>query len=72
MFYATGFIGFFYLITFILGFGAMVLVGPDAIQAVDEGGNMAAPLLAEVVGGTASSASSRPSRSPRSSRSSPG
>ena len=28
VFYATGFIGFFYLLTFILGFGAMVLVGP--------------------------------------------
>jgi cation/acetate symporter len=50
--YATGFIGFFYLLTFILGFGAMVLVGQDAIRAVDAGGNMAAPLLAEVVGGT--------------------
>ena len=50
--YATGFIGFFYLLTFILGFGAMVLVGQDAIRAVDKGGNMAAPLLAEAVGGT--------------------
>ena len=50
--YATAFIGFFYLLTFILGFGAMVLVGQDAIRAVDAGGNMAAPLLAEVVGGT--------------------
>jgi cation/acetate symporter len=29
----------------------MVLVGQDAIRAVDPGGNMAAPLLAEVVGG---------------------
>ncbi len=51
--YATGFIGCFYLLTFILGFGAMVLVGQDAIRKVDPGGNMAAPLLAEVVGGTA-------------------
>jgi cation/acetate symporter len=50
--YATAFIGFFYLLTFVLGFGAMVLVGQDAIRAVDTGGNMAAPLLAEVVGGT--------------------
>jgi cation/acetate symporter len=50
--YATAFIGFFYLLTFILGFGAMVLVGQDAIRAIDAGGNMAAPLLAEVVGGT--------------------
>ena len=52
VFYATGLIGFFYLLTFILGFGAMVLVGPDAIKAIDKGGNMAAPLLAEFLGGT--------------------
>ncbi len=51
VFYATGLIGFFYLMTFILGFGAMVLVGPDAIKAVDAGGNMAAPMLAELLGG---------------------
>ncbi|MEW6322043.1 MAG: cation acetate symporter [Acidobacteriota bacterium] len=51
--YATAAIGAFYLLTFILGFGAMVLVGQDAIRAVDAGGNMAAPLLAEVVGGQA-------------------
>ncbi|MDP1857883.1 MAG: sodium/solute symporter [Gemmatimonadaceae bacterium] len=52
VFYATGLIGFFYLMTFILGFGAMVLVTPEAIKAVDAGGNMAAPLLAETLGGT--------------------
>ena len=52
VFYATGLIGFFYVLTFVLGFGAMVLVGPDAIRAVDRGGNMAAPLLAEFIGGT--------------------
>ena len=46
-------IGGFYLLTFILGFGAMVLVGQPAIRAVDAGGNMAAPLLAEAVGGQA-------------------
>src|SRR5687767_12947394 len=50
--YATAFIGFFYLLTFILGFGAMVIVGRDAITGVDAGGNMAAPLLAAAVGGT--------------------
>jgi cation/acetate symporter len=49
--YATAFIGFFYLLTFILGFGAMVLIGREAIVAVDAGGNMAAPLLAEALGG---------------------
>jgi cation/acetate symporter len=52
VFYATGLIGYFYLMTFVLGFGAMVLVGPDAIRAADAGGNMAAPLLAERLGGT--------------------
>ena len=52
VFYATGLLGFFYLLTFRLGFGAMVLVGPDTIKAVDKGGNMAAPLLAELIGGT--------------------
>jgi len=52
VFYATGLIGAFYLLTFVLGFGAMVLVGAEAIRAVDAGGNMAAPLLAEVLGGT--------------------
>jgi cation/acetate symporter len=51
VFIATGLIGVFYLMTFILGFGAMVLVGPDAIKAVDAGGNMAAPMLAELLGG---------------------
>jgi len=51
--WATIFIGLFYLITFVLGFGAMTLVGPDPIKAIDKGGNMAAPLLAEVLGGTA-------------------
>ena len=50
--YGTAFIGFFYLLTFVLGFGAMVLVSRESIQAVDKGGNMAAPLLAAVVGGT--------------------
>jgi len=50
--YATAFIGFFYLLTFILGFGAMVIIGREAITAFDAGGNMAAPLLAEGVGGT--------------------
>jgi cation/acetate symporter len=50
--YATAAIGFFYLLTFILGFGAMVIVGRDAITGVDPGGNMAAPLLAAAVGGT--------------------
>jgi cation/acetate symporter len=48
---ATFLIGFFYLLTFILGFGAMVLVGRETIEAVEKGGNMAAPLLAQELGG---------------------
>ncbi|HYN38787.1 MAG TPA: hypothetical protein VES39_06015, partial [Rhodospirillales bacterium] len=49
--WATIWIGFFYLITFILGFGAMVLVGQKAILAVGGGGNMAAPMLAQAIAG---------------------
>ncbi len=49
--YATGLISYFYILTFIIGFGAMVLVGQDVITGFDKGGNMAAPLLAEVTGG---------------------
>jgi cation/acetate symporter len=51
VFYATGMIGGFFLLIFIIGFGAMVLVGPEAIRAADPGGNMAAPLLASRLGG---------------------
>jgi len=50
--YATGFIGYFYLIVPIAGFGAAALVGRDLIRQIDAGGNMAAPLLAELLGGT--------------------
>ena len=39
------------ILVFIIGFGAMVLVGPEAIRAADPGGNMAAPLLASKLGG---------------------
>jgi cation/acetate symporter len=50
--YATGMIGYFYLIIPIVGFGASALLGRDAIRRIDAGGNMAAPLLAELLGGT--------------------
>jgi cation/acetate symporter len=53
VFIATGLIGLFYLMTFVLGFGAMVLVTPESIKAIDAGGNMAAPMLAELLGGRA-------------------
>ena len=49
--YATGFIGYFYLIIPIVGFGASALVGRAVIRQIDAGGNMAAPLVAELLGG---------------------
>lgn len=51
VFIATGLIGYFYILTFVIGFGAMVLVGQDIISSFDKGGNMAALLLSESVGG---------------------
>jgi cation/acetate symporter len=51
VFYATGFIGYFYILTVTIGFGAAVLVGSKVITGIDKGGNMAAPLLAEALGG---------------------
>jgi cation/acetate symporter len=51
--YATGLIGYFYVIIPIVGFGAAVLVGRDVINKIAPGGNMAAPLLGELLGGQA-------------------
>jgi cation/acetate symporter len=51
--YATGLIGIFHLMVLVIGFGAMVLVGPEAVLKAGGGGNMAAPLLALTVGGNA-------------------
>ncbi|MEQ5226692.1 cation acetate symporter [Proteus cibi] len=56
VFYATGFIGYFYILTFIIGFGAILLVSPnpmfkDATGALIGGTNMAAVHLADAVGG---------------------
>ncbi|MGI8867011.1 MAG: solute symporter family protein, partial [Rubrobacteraceae bacterium] len=48
---ATWVIGGFYLLTPILGYGATLLVGRDAIIEADPGGNLAAQLLAEALGG---------------------
>ena len=50
--YATTFIGYFYCIIPVVGFMAAVLVGKEMITKVDKGGNMAALLLAELLGGT--------------------
>ncbi|MDI6907490.1 MAG: sodium/solute symporter [Thermoanaerobacterales bacterium] len=49
--WATGFIGYFYCIIPLVGFGASVLVGREVIAGIDKGGNMAALLLAELLGG---------------------
>ena len=65
VFYATGFIGYFYILTFIIGFGAITLVSTDpsfldasilektksGIAAIKGGSNMAAIHLASAVGG---------------------
>ncbi len=50
--WATGWIGYFYILTFIIGFSAASLGGREVIQRFDKGGNMSAPLLAEALGGT--------------------
>ncbi len=49
--WAMAIIGGFYVLTLFLGFGAAKHVGPQAIAAVDAGGNMAGPLLAQYLGG---------------------
>jgi cation/acetate symporter len=64
VFYATGFIGYFYILTFIIGFGAItfLMVEPaffqagadgtiDKIKGLIGGSNMAAVHLAEATGG---------------------
>jgi cation/acetate symporter len=64
VFYATGFIGYFYILTFIIGFGAIVLLMKDpnfftlgadgkydAIKGMIGGTNMAAVHLSHAVGG---------------------
>ena len=56
VFWATTFIGYFYILTFIIGFGAITLVATnhgylDAQGALRGGGNMAAVWLADAVGG---------------------
>jgi len=59
VFYATGFIGYFYILTFIIGFGAICLVAtnPEYLDAVKGGlnlrggNNMAAIHLSHAIGG---------------------
>lgn len=65
VFYATGLIGYFYVLTFIIGFGAITFLmndasffnaagdaGYDKIKDLNGGTNMAAVHLAEAVGGS--------------------
>jgi cation/acetate symporter len=54
--WATGWIGYFYVLTFIIGFGAIVMVGTnpaylDPAGGLRGGGNMAAIHLANAIGG---------------------
>lgn len=57
VFYATGFIGYFYILTFIIGFGAIVLISQNleyldiAKGTLFGGNNMAAIHLSHAVGG---------------------
>lgn len=55
VFYATGFIGYFYILTFIIGFGAIafLLGNPDFMEngKLIGGNNMAAIQLSEALGG---------------------
>lgn len=57
IFYATGFIGYFYILTFIIGFGAIVLLvnNPEFLDSgtggILGGNNMAAIHLSKAVGG---------------------
>ncbi len=53
--WAMAIIGGFYVLTLFLGMGSAMKVGADQIRAIDPGGNMAAPLLAQALGGGADS-----------------
>lgn len=77
VFYATGFMGYFYILTFIIGFGAIMLVGAnpeykDAAGALIGGNNMAAVHWRMRWAVTCSSASSLQWRLPPSRRWLPG
>ncbi|MBM7866939.1 sodium/solute symporter [Heliobacterium gestii] len=54
--WAMALIGVFYIMTTFLGFGASLFLDKAAITATDKGGNMAAPLLAQFLGGGAGTA----------------
>lgn len=49
--WVTWLVGIFYILTIFLGFGVAAFVGRETIIEANPAGNMAAPLLAEVLGG---------------------
>ena len=56
--WATGWIGYFYILTFVIGFGAITMVATDPAYLLPDGslrggGNMAAVHLAHAIGGDA-------------------
>jgi cation/acetate symporter len=51
--WAMGFIGAFYILTTFIGFGARAILGEEGVEAAGTGGNLAAPNLAQALGGGA-------------------
>lgn len=49
--YAMAAIGFCHILIIVIGFSAALNVGPKEIIAMDKGGNLAAPMLAQFLGG---------------------
>jgi cation/acetate symporter len=49
--WAVGLIGAFYLMTTALGFGARAILGEAGVEPAGKGGNLAAPILAQELGG---------------------
>jgi cation/acetate symporter len=49
--WAVALIGAFYIMTTFLGFGARAFLGESGVEAAGTGGNLAAPLLAQEMGG---------------------
>ncbi len=51
--YAVVIIGLFYILTTFIGFGARAILGQGGVEAAGKGGNLAAPNLAQELGGGA-------------------
>ncbi len=54
--YAVVIIGIFYILTTFIGFGARAILGQGGVEAAGKGGNLAAPNLAQELGGGAGTA----------------